>query len=316
MVLPWPGDSACIAPQPNAAGSRRSRTPRPAAASSSTPAKPSPPERSAVAALRRPSGASTVPAPGVTRRVASRTSAGVSSSAGIDRQPPRRIVGGDRRAHGGAAPRRGDDRAPPDAAGERAVAQHDGARRLDRRVRAQHQTRVVSAALPGAAAQLAAGRQRQRHGLPVDRERERARHLGPLARQERAARERRAPGTSGSPPGRARSARRPGRSRPRPTARWLTEKLPSGCASAAAGDSAARPARATQQQAPHRCTSRRSRSGSAGERRRRGSSARAAGSPGRARGQPGMGEERRGRASPAPARAAPSAAPRRPGRRG
>ena len=91
-----PGDSACSAPQPNAASSRRSSTPRPAAASSKTPAKPSPAAARAPSRRRAPSsrGALTRAVRRARRRsVAARGRAGLDSSAcGYARRPRGRVA--------------------------------------------------------------------------------------------------------------------------------------------------------------------------------------------------------------------------------
>ena len=73
IALPCPGESACSAPQPNAARSRSSRTPSPEAASPNTPVSPSLP-RLVVVVAPAPglSGASSVPPPGRTVNVARR----------------------------------------------------------------------------------------------------------------------------------------------------------------------------------------------------------------------------------------------------
>jgi hypothetical protein len=77
--LPWPGDNACTAPQPNAVTSSSRSTPSPAAASLNTFVSPSSARRSPASLYCVPSGLSTVPAPGLTRSVALRTSAGLDS---------------------------------------------------------------------------------------------------------------------------------------------------------------------------------------------------------------------------------------------
>ena len=127
-----------------------------------------------------------------------------------------RVVGGHARAHGGPAARARDDRPPADAAGEGPVAHLDARARRDRgAVSAQLEARRRQPARAGregerrgaGGAARAAGRRRSRAAAAAPR-RACARHLGP--------RDARAPGTSGSRPGRARSGRRRGRRRPTP----------------------------------------------------------------------------------------------------
>ena len=101
----------------------------------------------------------------------------------------------------------------------------------------------------------AAGSQRERGGRRRSSA-SRSLHLGLLAREHARRRAGRAPGTSGSRPGRGRSGRRRGRRRPSTSVRWLTEKLPSGCALAGAAERGEHATASEEQDALHRSASR------------------------------------------------------------
>ena len=164
IALPWPGDSACSAPHPNAASRSRTSTPWPAAAAlndarSRPPARP-PRRRSPW----RPSGASSVPSPGADRerRVAhvGRAAEQRPRDSGAAR---RRVAGRDARAHAPSPARARDDRLPAHAARERAVVQaHRGGPPHARRAAAAR--RASCAGRPARRGWLSAARPAVRSG--------------------------------------------------------------------------------------------------------------------------------------------------------
>ena len=101
--------------------------------------------------------------------------------------------------------------------------------------RVSHSSTRVSGSPPcpgGWVRLVAAGRKLQRRRAAVDGQGEMRAHLGALACEDRSRSIGRAPGTSGSRPGRGCSGGRRGCVEIRTSTRWLIEKLPSGCACA------------------------------------------------------------------------------------
>ncbi len=212
-----PGESACSAPQPNAVSSSRISTPLPAAASLNARESASPARSSVVRDRGGRRGACSVPSPGATaKRRLAQVGRAAEQRPRVAPQPVGRVVGG--RVERTAVPRPGrdDDRLPADAAreGRRRAARRArradarGQRQLDARRRRPPALRVD---------QRRRARRPQRHAPAVDGRapaaaatsaRLRASTLGVAAG--------RAPGTSGSPPGRGCSGRRRGRRRPTP----------------------------------------------------------------------------------------------------
>ncbi len=185
IALPCPGDSACTAPQPNAASRRSNKTPSPAAASPKTPVSPSS-ERCESTAVRLPSGAVRVPAPGRDSRRAARTSDGLSKQVfRIRAQPVGGIARGDVRAHLGAASGSGDDRLPAHPTRERAVAHLDPPRVFDASGQRKLDAGRAQAALSLRVRDRRAAGGAQRDAAAVDRQHEPLVDLGALARQHR-----------------------------------------------------------------------------------------------------------------------------------
>ena len=196
----------------------------------------------------RPLGATSVPSPGRTRNVPVRSSSGaLEQLLRIHAQPLGRIARRRGRAHRRAAAGLRDDRLPADAAGEGLVAQDDALRGASRRATSGSSTRVVRRPpWPGGKRDRRARvRSAARPGARPPRAPGRAAPLPASVRAPPPARVR-APGRSGSRPGRGCSGPRRGRDETRTRSRWLTEKLPSGCACAAPGASAASSAAAAR----------------------------------------------------------------------
>ena len=135
IAFPWPGDSACSAPQPNAPSSRRTSTPRPEAASSNRPARPSdrvPLSISCAAARRR--GAMTVPLPaGYGEGGLALVERALKQVFRVAAQAVRGVAARRGRADCGALAGRGHDGLPADAVGEGAVVELDAPRVVERR---------------------------------------------------------------------------------------------------------------------------------------------------------------------------------------
>ena len=165
----------------------------------------------------------------------------------VDAQAACRIALRHARPHVGAAPGRDEHRLPADAPRERVVANRDLPGAVRRSGELELDARRLQAALPLREADPASGRERERRRGGRRRAPSAARRPRRAWRRGSAPRDARAPGTSGSRPGRGRSGRRCGPTRRDTRVWWLIEKLPSGWADAgpAAASAASRTAPAS-----------------------------------------------------------------------
>ena len=191
---------------------------------------PSPARPGAAVAARR-----ACPSPGAHREASPRAGRAGCRAAPRDsaRSPVGRVVGGNARAHGGAGAGPRDDRLPALTARRRSrrAAHGSTARGHGRRAAEAPPAWWRSPPWPAGKLSAAPGREGQGDGSPVDLQR--------AARGAASARLRgehplgcdgRAPGRSGSPPGRARSVTSTRSPETATRVGWFTEKLPSGCA--------------------------------------------------------------------------------------